>query len=204
MITMPRSYLYDRLRRMAAAGHLKRYQLHNSSEQLLIHRNGRVPRKPLHRRNISITSACVQLALRQHKTVTFEDADIFALPSQRGMVRPDRTFYLKLTSGTDSERQFYVLEDDEGNEGIEEFSFKCAKYWSFWDQYCFQPLLEATRKHQEWPGNDWGIDNIRILTTSRVRPTLCLPPSIRVSLLLAYRSFWAGSCNPLVRVTIGQ
>jgi len=102
MIKIPRSYLYDRLRRMAAAGHLKRYQLHNSSEQLLIHRNGRVPRKPLHRRNISITSACVQLALRQHKTVTFEDADIFALPSKLGMVRPDRTFYLKLKIDTEA------------------------------------------------------------------------------------------------------
>jgi len=34
--------------------------------------------------------------------VTFEEADIFALPSQRGMVRPDRTFYLKLKIDTEA------------------------------------------------------------------------------------------------------
>jgi hypothetical protein len=166
MLPNPTSYLYLRVDLLDKAGLLTRYRAHSNAEQFLLPPKGRIPRKPWHRRNIAITSACVQLALTQYPAVTLTESDLWELPSKPKAVRPDRLFFLDIKDANgDFERQCYSLEDDEDNESVEDFTFKCMRYWHFYDEYIFQPHKAAERQNKDWQGNEFDIDSLRILIT---------------------------------------
>lgn len=167
LIESPRSYLYKRVALLEHAGLLTLWKPHPHAEQFLLPVQGRIPRKPWHRRNTAIRSACVQLATRHLSNVRFLESDIWEFPSKPKPIRPDTLFFLDFPpdENGDTERQAYSLEDDEDTESIEDFTYKCSKYWHFYDQYIFQPQKEAERQGIDWTGNAFDIDSLRILIT---------------------------------------